>query len=120
MNHFLMVSCVTSRLCVYVKAILVYLYDIYQVICKLHKVVSLSDCTVSNRDQLKPYLQKLNIKLRSSLKGSSNSKKKKQKPELPTTEKTEVVQAEAKGNEPALPLVDEDDDLEESMDFGGI
>lgn len=80
-----MVSCVASRIwyvichkenvhtnflfSVFSKALLVYLYDVYQVTIRLQGTYNLTEeHVVTACDQLKPLLQKLNIKLRLSLK----------------------------------------------------
>lgn len=59
-NHFLIISCLSSRICVFSKAQLVYLYDVYQIVWRIRNNIHGHNL----EDQVKPLLHKLNIKTR--------------------------------------------------------
>lgn len=63
-SHFMLVSCLASRICVYSKALLVYLYDVYRFLIIAHATCH----PKKSKDVLQAHLVRLNIKLRGKIK----------------------------------------------------
>lgn len=57
-NHFLIIICASSRICIFMKTFMVYLYDVYQYYIFQYQ------STTTSVDRLKRYLKKMKIKPR--------------------------------------------------------